>query len=281
MKNLFLLMGLFLTIIMHAQNVGIGTGNPSNSAALDITSTTSGLLPPRMTFAQRNAISNPATGLVIWCIDCDELQVYNGTIWKNLMGGAASFTSPPFVTTCDQDWMVRNLDVSTYRNGDPIPKVTEGAVWASLTTGAYCYFNNDSAMYAATYGKLYNWYAVNDPRGIAPVGWHIPTDAEYTTLDTCFGGNAIAGGPMKEIGTTHWTSPNSGATNLSGFTGLPGGYRNANSTFFSLGIYGIWWTSTESPPNHALDRYLDYDEVGLYSYADGKRFGFSVRCVRD
>jgi hypothetical protein len=102
-------------------------------------------------------------GLVVWCSDCDELQVFNGIIWKNLGGRNASSPGPPYVTICGKDWMIKNLDVSTYRNGDPIPKVTDTAAWAGLTTGAYCYYNNDSTTYAATYGKIYNWYAVNDP----------------------------------------------------------------------------------------------------------------------
>src|SRR6266487_1634854 len=127
----------------------------------------------------------------------------------------------PSIKICDQVWMLKNLDVSTYRNGDPIPKISDNAAWLALTTGAYCYYDNDSANYAATYGKLYNWFAVNDPRGLAPAGWHVPTDAEFTTLvETCLGGWQVAGGKMKEIGTTHWASPNEGATNSSGFTGL-------------------------------------------------------------
>src|ERR1035437_4904310 len=131
--------------------------------------------------------------------------------------------SIPSVTICTQSWMLKNLDVSTYRNGDLIPEVTDGSAWSALTAGAWCWYNNDSATNASTYGKLYNWYAVNDPRGLAPTGWHVPSDAEWTTLSTCLGGNAVAGGAMKETGTTHWTSPNTGATNSSGFTGLPGG----------------------------------------------------------
>src|ERR1035437_8570614 len=133
--------------------------------------------------------------------------------------------SIPSVTICTQVWMLKNLDVSTYRNGDLIPKVTTTTAWDALTTGAWRWCNNDPAM-GVIYGKLYNWYVVNDPRGLAPTGWHVPSDAEWTTLSTCLGGYAVAGGAMKETGTTHWTSPNTGATNSSGFTGLPGGGRN-------------------------------------------------------
>jgi uncharacterized protein (TIGR02145 family) len=189
--------------------------------------------------------------------------------------------SIPSVTICTQVWMLKNLEVTTYRNGDPIPKVTDNTAWA-LNTGAYCYYNNDSATYAVTYGKLYNWYAVNDPRGLAPAGWHVPSDAEWTTLSTCLGGEPIAGGAMKETGTTHWTSPNTGATNSSGFTGLPGGDRNAYGTFSMVGSIVEWWSSTEAAST------ADAWASGLY-YLDGavgrsnlnKRFGHSVRCLRD
>jgi len=171
---------LFFINITKAQNVGIGTSTPQASAQLDVSSTTKGLLPPRMTSVQRDAIPGPVAGLQIWCIDCKQMQVYDGNVWRTAGAVPVNY---PVVWICCNPWMTKNLEVSTYRNGDPIPKVTNGAAWASLTTGAYCYYNNDSTTYAATYGKLYNWYAVNDPRGLAPEGWHIPTDFEWTTKD--------------------------------------------------------------------------------------------------
>ena len=185
------------------------------------------------------------------------------------------FTFSQTVTLCSQVWDVKNLDVSTYRNGDPIPQVTDPTAWASLTTGAWCYYANDPAN-GTTYGKLYNWYAVNDPRGLAPAGWHVPSDAEWSTLETCLGG-ALAAGAMKEAGNVHWTSPNTGATNSSGFTALPGGTRNSNGTFgFAVGNYGFWWTST-SPWNR--DMAFNNADVTRNTYGSG--FGFSVRCLRD
>ena len=263
-------------------NMGIGTTSPATSAKLDINSTTQGFLPPRMTVEQRNSISNPAIGLVIFCIDCDELEVYNGTIWKSMSGTAACITpSLPSVTICSQVWMQKNLDVSKYRNGENIPQVTDPVVWASLTTGAWCWFNNDSATYASNYGKLYNWYAVNDSRGLAPQGWHVPSDAEWSALSTCLGGDAVAGGKMKEAGTTHWISPNSSADNSSGFAGLPGGIRNANGSFDNLGSFGYFWSSTEANTDIAWSRYLIYSVSGLTSGNRNKFYGFSVRCLRD
>ena len=177
--------------------------------------------------------------------------------------------------------MLYNLDVKTYRNGDAIPQVTDPVAWAALTTGAWCWYNNDSA----TYGKLYNYYAVNDPRGLAPSGYHIPSDVEWTKLTDTLGGISIAGGKMKETGTSHWESPNTDATNSSGFAGLPDGYRNVNGLFipFSLiGSSGLWWSSTEeSNTTSAWYSYLYYSLANASRYSTLKTCGFSVRCVRD
>jgi uncharacterized protein (TIGR02145 family) len=196
----------------------------------------------------------------------------------------ATDEGPIRVSIGNQVWMQQNLDVATYRNGNPIPKVTDAATWASLTTGAYCYFNNDSASYASIYGKLYNWHAVNDPRGLAPLGWHIPTDAEWTKLTDTLGGTSVAGGKMKEAGTLHWPSPNTGATNSSEFTGLPGGYRNSNGAFdlFSNN-FGFWWTSSQlvNPSTSALERVLQHNANSINRGSVSKNYAFSVRCVKD
>lgn len=259
-------------------NVGIGTTSPNGSAQLDVSSTTKGFLPPRMTTSQRRSITNPAAGLMIWCTNggtTGEWQGYNGYSWVNLTG------NPTSVKICDQLWMDQNLDVNRYRNGDPIPKVTDPAVWDALTTGAYCYYNNDSATYAATYGKLYNWYAVNDPRGLAPAGWHIPSDAEWTTLEICLGGASVAGGEMKETGIIHWLSPNYGATNSSDFTALPGGYRNYTGLFGNVGVYGYWWSSTSQSGAGAWARQLRYNDDDIIITSEAKKNGLSVRCLRD
>jgi uncharacterized protein (TIGR02145 family) len=184
------------------------------------------------------------------------------------------------VTICNQTWTKSNLNVSRYRNGDVIPQVTDPNAWANLTTGAWCYYNNDPVN-GQTYGKLYNWYAINDTRGIAPIGWHIPTDLELTTLTTnCLGGDGIAGGKMKEIGITHWLTPNAGATNISGFTALPGGFRNA-SGFNSIGIDGYFWSFSENDTTNAWYRILVYGNAGVGRSSTFKNLGFSVRCIKD
>ena len=182
----------------------------------------------------------------------------------------------------NQTWMTQNLDVEKFRNGDIIPQVTDSTAWAALTTGAWCYYKNDPAN-GAIYGKLYNWYAVNDPRGLAPTGWHVPSDTEWTTLSTTLGGESVDGGKMKATGTTIWTTPNTDATNESGFAGLPGGFRysNSNGGFYYIGKNGYWWSSTEFATLTAWFRNLSYKEVDLHLHLYHKRVGFSVRCLRD
>ena len=162
-----------------------------------------------------------------------------------------------------------------------IPQVTDTAVWSHLTSGAWRYYNNNPAN-NATYGKLYNWYAVNDSRGLAPQGWHVPSEAEWTKLvDTCLGGSTIAGSKMKEIGTAHWTSPNAGATNSSGFTALGGGYF-FQGLFYDFGNYGFWWSTTENNTLNATGFLLGSAIAGAYvSPFNEKISGFSVRLIKD
>jgi uncharacterized protein (TIGR02145 family) len=182
-----------------------------------------------------------------------------------------------------QIWTKENLNVSKYRNGDIIPQVTDPTEWINLTTGAWCYYNNDAAN-GAVYGKLYNWYAVNDPRGLAPEGWHVPSDAEWTTLTTFLGGDTVAGGKMREAGTTHWNTPNTGATNTSGFTGLPGGFREpSNGDFRATNNSGNWWSSTENSMLESQSRSLSWANSNVTRNVNGhqKRFGFSIRCIKN
>jgi len=183
------------------------------------------------------------------------------------------------VTIGTQCWMVENLKTTHYRNGDPIPNVTDGTAWSNLTTGAYCNYDND-ANNSTTYGRLYNWYAVGDSRNIAPTGWHVATDAEWTTLTDYLGGEDVAGGKLKEAGYTHWQSPNTDATNETGFTALPGGFRC--DIFGYVGYYGDWWSATEgSITSSAWNRDIDFDNSGVHQGNAMEAFGFSVRCVRD
>lgn len=196
------------------------------------------------------------------------------------------------VMICNKIWMGCNLDVDAYRNGDPIPQVKDNNEWINIHTGAWCYYNNDPAM-EAIYGKLYNWYAINDPRGLAPKGWHIATDDEWKELEMCQGMSQSEadktqwrgtdeGGKLKETETSHWLSPNIGATNTSGFTALPGGWRGSyNGTFYDNGSIGYWWSATEDHSIYAFYRYLSFDKTMIYRYSNSKGFGLSIRCVKD
>jgi uncharacterized protein (TIGR02145 family) len=193
------------------------------------------------------------------------------------------------VTIGKQTWMQKNLNVSKYRDGTPIPQVTDPSQWANLTTGAWCYYNNDPAN-GTIYGKLYNWYAVagihdTDPstpnKILAPQGWHVPSDAEWTTLTTFLGGESVAGVKMKSTGTSLWLPPNTEATNSSGFTGLPAGWRYGSGAFNYIGDIGFWWSSSESSTTVAWDRSLDGGDDNAYRDSSSKNYGFSVRCLRD
>jgi uncharacterized protein (TIGR02145 family) len=176
--------------------------------------------------------------------------------------------------------MQQNLNVSHYNNGDLIPEVTDPSVWINLSTGAWCYYENRSSN-GTVYGKLYNWFAINDARGLAPEGWHVPADSEWTILTDYLGGGSVAGDKMKEAGTSHWTSVtgNTG-TNSSGFTALPGGYRSDyDGTFLILGQNAFWWSTTQTTSGiYAWNRYIQDEILGSAKY---KINGFSVRCIKN
>ena len=209
------------------------------------------------------------------------------------------------VTNCGLTFTKQNLNVSKYSDGTPIPQVTDPTQWASLTTGAWCYYYNSPAS-EAVYGKLYNWYAAAgiydaasaaNPalrKKLAPAGWHVPTDSEWSNLINCLDPNAdggnnfsnIAGGKMKSIETIQvgnglWQDPNTGATNESGFSGLPAGCRNGDGSFYGFGNICFWWSSSEYNMTIASDRSLVFYSGGAYRYDEIKEIGFSVRCLRD
>jgi len=190
----------------------------------------------------------------------------------------------------NQWWMTENLKVTHYSNGEAIPNVTDNTEWTNLSTGAYCNYDNNSSN-VATYGRLYNWYAVNNSRNIAPAGWHVPTDEEWKELEKYLGMSQSdadntgwrgtdEGGKMKEEGTTHWQSPNTGATNSSGFSALPGGYRR-DGNYYYMGYGADFWSSTEHDSGYAWYRLLSYDSSDVGRNGNYKQGGFSVRCIRD
>lgn len=171
-----------------------------------------------------------------------------------------------------QMWMVENLRTTLFNDNTAIPLVTDITAWNNLSSPGYTWYNNDEANFNTTYGAMYNWYAVNTGK-LCPSGWHIPTDAEWTTLLSFLGGESIAGGKLKETGIAHWLNPNVGATNETGFTALPGGDRNSNGTFYSIGEQGNWWSSTENPLSNAYKIAIRYDEIIVYRDNLNKQYG--------
>jgi len=372
--------------ITNVSQLGIGTNAPDTRTALEINSTSKGVLMPRLTDAQRDALSqNVPNGMLIVNTSAKQMQIFFDNVWYPLSMGTGiiapvlptittaaaseisptaatcggnvtadgntpvtargvcwsinhdpttsdfktidgagtglfssvitgleenttyyarayatnnvgtaygteiSFTTASFGTMTDQDgnvyrtvaigtqiWTVENLKTTHYRNGDPIDNVTGDAAWAALTTGAYCWYDNDIA-YKPVYGALYNWFAAGDARNLAPAGWHVATDAEWTTLVTYLGGTAVAGGKLKEMGLAHWTSPNTGATNSVGFTSLPNSIRLNTGEFSILGNRAYYWTSDSS----AWFYFLINDATTCNRFAFAKEFGYAVRLVKD
>jgi len=228
-------------------------------------------------------------------------DVNSVTITVNQEAGTTSETVTDFdgniyhtVQIGNQVWMTENLKVTHYPDGTEIPLVTDDIAWADLadnnTDDAYCRYNNDTN---SEYGILYTWAAAmgdnavssdanpSGVQGICPAGWHIPSDAEWTELSTYLGGEGVAGGKLKESGTVHWNSPNTGADNSSGFTALPGGLRGFNGGFHDVGLYGYWWSSTENTNLHAWFRRLDSSAPGMVRDYYNKSNGYSVRCIKN
>jgi len=289
---------------MNGQNVGIGADvfTPDNSALVEIRGT-KGLLIPRMTTIQRDSMSSsstPAQSLLIfnttsecfetyinnrwrqiWC-NCGTTVIYNGVIYNTIQIG-------------DQCWFKENLRTTKYNDGTSITNVTDSATWTSTTSGAYCCYDNNPSN-CDTYGALYNWYAVNTGK-LCPSGWHVPSDAEWDTLTNYLSANSQywCGSNSSYIAkslasTTSWNSStttcavgnNLSANNSTGFSALPGGYRHYNAgSFHNLSLHGFWWSSTEDGGSNAWGRLLNYNNTNVYRNNYNKKYGFSVRCLRD
>jgi uncharacterized protein (TIGR02145 family) len=184
-----------------------------------------------------------------------------------------------------QEWMNKNLKTTRYCNGDPIPNITNNAQWSGLTSGAWSYYNNSNSN-NSIYGKLYNWYAAADSRNLCPCGWHVPTDAEWTILTNYLGFESIAGGKMKALGTLdagngYWISPNTGATNESNFTALPGGYRYPDGTFNDINYDCTWWSSTLFNSSSSWFRTLRNNHIYVTRSNYNYKSGFFIRCLKD
>jgi len=180
----------------------------------------------------------------------------------------------------DQKWLGENLVVTNYQNGEPIPTGFSNTEWSELSTGAYSYMADDP-VYAEIFGNLYNWFAVDDSRGICPEGWHVPTDGEWQQMIDYLGGDDLAGGKLKEAGFAHWLEPNEGATNESGFTALPGGGRGSHGGYGSFGNFGLFWTSTHNYGYGAWYQSLTSFGSGISRSHLALEAGHSVRCIQD
>jgi uncharacterized protein (TIGR02145 family) len=233
------------TVTVEATNA-----NTSSSSRSAIVTITNGELTKTVTVIQE-AGSSSETGTV-YDIDGNRYQTIKiGTQW----------------------WMAENLEVTHYRNGDAIPNVSSNTVWGSLSSGAYC---------IADYGHMYNWYAVDDSRGLAPDGWRVADDGDWQTLIDYLGGSSVAGGKMKSTGTSDWSSPNTGATNESGFSAFPGGYRHANDGSFNAGgEVAFFWSASGASSTQAWYRDIFYNSTGINPHYSLKRSGMSVRCIRN
>lgn len=195
------------------------------------------------------------------------------------------------VTIGTQIWMKENLKVTHFNNGEIVPNVLDGFEWSTLTTGARCYYDNDSATHAQVYGALYNWFTVADSRKLCPTGWHVPGDSEWNILEIYLDHSVDTtamqwvgtdiGGKLKEAGTTHWSSPNIGSTNTSGFSALPAGGRGFNGMYGGKGELEDWWTATIYDDTSAMKRYLYYYSAQIERSNWYKTCGWSVRCIMD
>jgi uncharacterized protein (TIGR02145 family) len=263
MKNIFVAFTLAITLVACKKDNKVPTPSPTPSTNDSTSVADSCGGNPNINFT---SIGTPVGKFS----DC--IKDIDGNVYKT-------------VTIGTQTWVAENLKTSKYSDGTTIPNITDNTQWKNDSTGAWCYYNNDAAN-SAKYGKLYNWYAVssttNGNKNVCPTGWHVPTDAEWTVLTDYLGGASVAGGKMKEVGTTNWNNPNTDAMNTSLFTALPGGQRDGIIGLFgNVGINGRHWSSSEYSSGNAWYRNFTnfLNSVGRTNF--DKKSGFTVRCLKD
>ena len=266
-------------------NISLTTKTSDGSGGGNFVSNISGLLPNTTYYVRAYATNIKGVSYGNELKFTTDLYAFTqGSIIKDIDGNQY----PTIITNCsNQVWFQKNLNVSHYKNGDVIPQVTDPTAWANLTTGAWCYYNNDPIT-GAIYGKLYNWYAVNDPRGLAPEGWHIPSTSEWQNFAQCLRGTDSAGGGMREQGNAHWNvaydqyGVKQNNRNQSGFTALAGGTRYHYGAFDKI-LYSGLWCSLETTPNVVASCSINYDESSLSISSKGgiKNYGYSVRCLKN
>jgi uncharacterized protein (TIGR02145 family) len=292
--NLSTLLLMFICININTISAQVlisgNTGTPDSTAMLEVKSTEKGFLPPRMTATQRDAIVNPTPGLIVYCTDCLDMQMFNGTAWTNMIG--LPYSAPPIatITIGTQAWMAANLDVGTMITGTTT--MTNNSVLEK-----YCY--DDDPANCATYGALYQWdemmqyVTTAGTQGVCPTGFHLPTDDEWKNLEMHLGMTQAQADATGIRGTDQgsqlagneplWTNGNldqNGAFGSSGFTALPGGLRTTSGSFYGQSVNALYWSSSESGGNAWL-RDLLYFNPGVDRYDLSESVGFSVRCVQD
>ncbi|MFN8257503.1 MAG: fibrobacter succinogenes major paralogous domain-containing protein [Bacteroidales bacterium] len=254
------------TIFDYKTSDGIGTGS--------FMSTITGLEANKTYYVRAYATSSAGTAYGNQLI----LKTYTSSITD--IEGNNYYT----VTIGDQIWIAENLKTTKYTDGTDIPNITNGSEWANLISPGYSWLNNDPTL-KTTYGALYNWYALdktsNGSKDICPVGWHLPSNNDWEILINYLGGNAIAGGKLKESGFSHWTSDNTESTNESGFTALPGGYRHSSGGFSNPSLFGYFWSLDENSANSAWYWFLYTYQESIGCSNDFKKNGNSVRCIKD
>lgn len=243
------------------------------AGAGDFTSLLSGLSPRTMYFVRAYAVNGagvgygPALAFVTAQDGSGTFADIDGNVYQTLVLGT-------------QTWMAENLNVTRARTGDTIPNVPDAAGWRARKTAAWCHYDNDPAK-SLLYGRLYNYFAAADSPDIAPAGWHVPSDDEWQILVEYLGGDAVAGGRMKEPGTAHWLAPNTGATNESGFTGLGAGRRDLDGFFIERGAATRFWSTTANHSTNSWIRALSAGNAAALFDNENKRSGLSIRCVKD
>jgi uncharacterized protein (TIGR02145 family) len=289
-----LVMLFFMVKIFSQVSINADGSLPDSSAMLDLKSTSQGMLVPRMTQAEIEAIATPANGLIVYCTTDKKIYIYEVTTshWKEVAYGPGTIAhgggfscgqtimdsrdgkTYTTVQIGSQCWMAQNLNIGTKIN-DQEDQTDNGII------EKYCYYNGDG--YCDVYGGLYQWnemmqfVTTEGAQGICPAAWHLPSDSEWTELTTFLGGESVAGGKMKETGYAHWAEPNTDATNSSGFTALPGGHRHYPWDFMDLNVLGYFWSSTQGP----LYRSLSFWDANVTRDYYWDSLGFSVRCLKD
>jgi uncharacterized protein (TIGR02145 family) len=309
---LVLIMIIPLGYIFGQISINMNGSDPENSTMLDVNSPDKGILMPRVALIASNLpspVTSPEMGLVVFNTACSGVlqnavcpgfYIWNGIKWTrfcdgitcgfpslpdncNAVGSVIDIDSNIYATVIIgyREWMAQNLKVRHYNNGAPIPLVTSSSSWSASSSGARCWYNNDSAAYSGQYGAFYNFYAVVDNLNLCPKGWHVPTDQEWSSMALLLNGASVTGGDLKATGTSEWQAPNTGAVNAVCYSALPAGLRDSTGSYGFFGSGAKFWSSTPGNSYMGYYRNLSYDNANLTRDSIAKNSGLSVRCIKD